>query len=393
MKYLIEYLPRIDCIQIQIEDDIDSITLKEFTSEALVIEYMYLKNGAEKLKRLKMKLPRIVTIYKDQNLQFIKQSECTWSLRLKLNPKKTIAKEDFTLFGSYDLLIDSNLNKWNKKYLTHLKDFQFKCDCCGFVILDSKTNCQILNEMPSSNWMELMDYWHCHKPDPPIDHNYFLNQDLLSFSSSRYSTLKPLVNEILIDGSSFNTLLDTIKGKVTISQQETTMSLRCFNCSNILGERSSSNDLCKLYKWKLKLQCKKLDALDSYPPQNDVILTIWNYVTNYSGRYILLKCKGHDDVLLWIFALGVGVTLTDNIVYSNSIKVLYVTGDGMEGSHSEDQKQHQHHIAKKNTNIEEIKVNELPYERFLIELNKNNQLLPSINQKFNEWKVSYLPLT
>ena len=139
--------------------------------------------------------------------------------------------------------------------------------------------------MPSSNWMELMDYWHCHKPDPPIDHNYFLNQDLLSFSSSRYSTLKPLVNEVLINGSSFNTLLKTIKGKITIYQQWITISFKCINCSNILGERFPSNDLCELYKRKLKVQFKHVKNSDSYPHQNDVILTIRNYVTNYFRRY------------------------------------------------------------------------------------------------------------
>lgn len=58
MKYLIEYLLRIDYIQIQIEYDLESITLKKFSSEMLIIEYKYLKSGTEKEGRLKIELPR-----------------------------------------------------------------------------------------------------------------------------------------------------------------------------------------------------------------------------------------------------------------------------------------------------------------------------------------------
>lgn len=122
MKYLIEYLLRIDCIQIQIEYDLESITLKEFSSEMLIIEYKYLKSGTEKEGRLKIELPRILAIYKGQNLQFLKWFKYIWSLILKLDPKKTISNEDVALFGSYDILI-ADLNKWNKKHLTPLKDF------------------------------------------------------------------------------------------------------------------------------------------------------------------------------------------------------------------------------------------------------------------------------
>ncbi|KAK9460195.1 ubiquitin-conjugating enzyme E2-binding protein [Lipomyces oligophaga] len=36
-------------------------------------------------------------------------------------------------------------------------------------------------DMPSENWYELMDYWHCHKPDDPCGHhaNQPLSRDIL----------------------------------------------------------------------------------------------------------------------------------------------------------------------------------------------------------------------
>lgn len=400
MKYLIEYLPRIDCIQIQIEDDVDNIILKGSSPQEIITECVCNNNDTKRLKQLNMKLPQIVTVTQEKDLQFIRHSKCTWSLRLKLDPEKSHLHEDSTLFGSYDILIDSKLNKWSKKHLKHLKDFQLICERCAFIILDSRTNCQRLNEMPSDNWMELMDYWHCHKPDSQREFTSSSKSDFSTFSSSRNFTLKPSINEVLISGSSFHTLLDTIKDKIEVLQQESEIVLRCINCSNVLGERTASNDICKLYKWKLNLQCIQSNKLDYYPPQNDVILMIWNYVINYSGRHILLKCKGHKNLLIWIFALDIGVTLTDNIVYPNSVKILYLSEDSNENHNITEQGEHlkiyntnTNANKNKNTNIEELTVNELPYEQFLAELNKNNQLLPRTAQMFNKWRVSYLPLT
>lgn len=395
MKYLIEYLPRIDCIQVQIEDDVDSVILKGLTPQEMTIECMRNNNTPQKLQQLNIKLPQVVLAAVEKNLQFIRHSKYMWSLRLKLDPKKNLSHKISTLWGSYDILLGSKLNKWSKKHLKSLKDFQFICDCCKFIILNSDTNCQRLNEMPSDNWVELMDYWHCHKPDTPIEHIDSSKQDLPAFSLSRYSTLEPYINEVLIDGSSFHTLLDTIKDKIKAIQQEGKTILRCIKCSNVLGERTASNNICKLYKWKLNLQCKQSNELDCYPPQNDVILKIWNYVTNYSGRYILLKCKDRKDLLIWIFALDIGVTLTDNVVYPNSVKILYVNGDNNKDHNTTKQGERLKDCNNENKtiNVEEIDVSELPYEKFLAQLNNNNQLLPNAAQVFNKWRISYLPLT
>lgn len=53
--------------------------------------------------------------------------------------------------------------RWTKEELRSDSDFSIECLNCKQKII-SKDNCQVLNDMPSEFWFELMDYWHCHKP-------------------------------------------------------------------------------------------------------------------------------------------------------------------------------------------------------------------------------------
>lgn len=53
-----------------------------------------------------------------------------------------------------------------------------RCRACGSVVLDSPASAPseshagpgwTWKDLPSGNWAEMMDFWHCHKPDPPKD--------------------------------------------------------------------------------------------------------------------------------------------------------------------------------------------------------------------------------
>ena len=50
---------------------------------------------------------------------------------------------------------------------TDLKDdTEFSCRSCGAIIL-KKGIIKSWRDLPSENWAEMMDFWHCHKPDVP----------------------------------------------------------------------------------------------------------------------------------------------------------------------------------------------------------------------------------
>lgn len=58
-------------------------------------------------------------------------------------------------------LSQSNDAPWSAKSLSN--DMEFLCRDCGFIII-KKGVIKEWRDLPSENWAEMMDFWHCHKP-------------------------------------------------------------------------------------------------------------------------------------------------------------------------------------------------------------------------------------
>jgi hypothetical protein len=50
------------------------------------------------------------------------------------------------------------------------EDIEFFCRDCQAVLI-TKGSVKTWKDLPSENWAEMMDFWHCHKPDVPHTHD------------------------------------------------------------------------------------------------------------------------------------------------------------------------------------------------------------------------------
>ncbi|KAH6670633.1 HECT-like ubiquitin-conjugating enzyme-binding-domain-containing protein [Halenospora varia] len=67
----------------------------------------------------------------------------------------------------------SNDGPWSAKTLG--EESEFLCRSCDSVVIKEKT-IKIWKDLPSENWAEMMDFWHCHKPDDHEDeHEHEVN--------------------------------------------------------------------------------------------------------------------------------------------------------------------------------------------------------------------------
>lgn len=57
---------------------------------------------------------------------------------------------------------------WTATSLT--ADTGICCRSCASVIV-SRGTVKLWKDLPSENWAEMMDFWHCHRPDGPHDHD------------------------------------------------------------------------------------------------------------------------------------------------------------------------------------------------------------------------------
>lgn len=59
---------------------------------------------------------------------------------------------------------DGTVTPWTAEQLT--TDTQICCKACGSIIVERGIITQ-WKDLPSEGWAEMMDFWHCHKPDHP----------------------------------------------------------------------------------------------------------------------------------------------------------------------------------------------------------------------------------
>ncbi|CAI4044120.1 hypothetical protein N7582_003284 [Saccharomyces uvarum] len=346
VQYVVEWLPRINRIAVVV-DGWERVQIKS-------VEGTLLSIFGDDGQREDISLPVEVEENVNKPYEFEKgRNDLEHIVKIR---SKCSEKYDNSIMSLPD-------GKWTKRDLCLDPEFSIECLQCKQKVI-SKENCRVLNNMPSEFWMELMDYWHCHKPDVG---------ETKSASYSQYETLEPSENEILIGSSFFQGTPATFKDAVVVKDSAM---LLCKNCSVVLG-LTTAGPLYKLYKWKLRLLRNGMTY--EFPPELDVVLSLISVVKANSCRYALIK-SGGKRLLVWIFSFDIGVTLTGNKQLKRSMKLLY-TDNATTISHC---------LERQNT--EELDTQETTFHAFYSSLQKVNALLPSNMKVMGEWSISYVSL-
>lgn len=355
MKSFVEFLSRIGCILVIIED-VQEVRLLEVDEETISIEFQNMES--EVIYTMKMLLPGNFTI-SDRNVSFKSIEQNVFQLRLKAKCNDIVPSSGF----------DNEIQeKWCKRGLSQLGHFTFNCINCNNRII-SMENFTRLNDMPSEHWEELMDYWHCHKPS--INDANELGTSL--YSRKFKHTLRPIKTELLFGGSNILCLPESLELETTINDKE----ICCKGCGNELGERTKDN-LFKIYKWNLKLY-KNNEEYETFDPIDDILMSLLNFAKEQSGRYISISYK-ETRLLLWLFNTGLHITTSESHTLKDANKILYTTDNELINA------------TIQNHNIEEITVQSSPFQGCISELQQSNEALPISLQKFGKWSVGYLEL-
>lgn len=346
IAFLVEHLPRIGATSVVLE----GVCRPKFSLCAG--QTLEVKDEAGRLVRISLPT-EIVT---EEPLRIDEKGPNWYSLRLKSRPQNLAAYQ--TASKARNIIMSLPEGKWSKKELLGCGSFSVRCLGCQFDIIDER-NCNKLNELPSEFWQELMDYWHCHKPHQPSQEIWY---------SARYNSLQPAVGEVVIGGSFFLAQPDTFAGRTKAADGL----VQCARCSATIGDETKDK-LYKIRKWQVFLSTGEHEK-DLFPPEQDVVFTLLNLLKGYSTRYVLLSSK-ESQLVIWIFAIGLDVTLSNHKVLKNCIKILF-----RQEMSEEEMKKH---------NIEKVEVESLPMQSFMQSLQYYNGLLPRGANSFGEWRVSY----
>lgn len=345
--YLAEEFSNLNSISISIENDqitpscaIKLIRTKSRGSiQVLINEYMEdvtlpidLKEGNE---------IRIKNLSRGQN-----------SLTFSIHTINGTQKVDESTMLFMDGIYNSGTQRWSCKDLQqktpkrgNKNDFKFCCIKCLSPIVDS-SNISMFYDMPSEFWSEMMEFWHCHKPD--IHKN--------EFSKNYNGNLKPKGNDAII--GSYYVLVNSSTGNVKDGQ------VVCGQCNHVLGSLMENTQ--RLLKWNLKLSAD--EKVDTYPPSLHLYNLLMNEVNLSATRKFIVSSKHNDEIrnfYVWVMNIGINASFGNTII-NRGIKVAYNSDPFASGIDVQ--------------NVETIDVPPEVYDDFLTKITNNNSVLPSKNR-------------
>ncbi|KAJ5632902.1 hypothetical protein N7490_009241, partial [Penicillium lividum] len=295
---------------------------------------------------------------------------------------------------------------------------RIRCRACGAQFLDAayppNTPVEELNrtcgwtwkDLPSGNWAEMMDFWHCHKPDPHEEDpkpeaNAALrieeqNAQIKGFGAG--SRVEAIPGTVLIDVATFllaeSDCVGLKKGNEeetvsnpTASQQRT---LDCIACNAIIGMEDPSANGWRLLKASVSLNTNDETAEDqwqSYPGELIVAAQLLELIDRESARRFIVHRGQKNGLLLWVF--------NPDLRYSNSnsgysvnaqkaMKVLYQTLEDVDLILNRDMGR------PSPLSVEELELPSMIFEALSDALVHSNQMLPISARRFNEWTVGLL---
>ncbi|EKD16227.1 snf2 family helicase [Drepanopeziza brunnea f. sp. 'multigermtubi' MB_m1] len=180
----------------------------------------------------------------------------------------------------------SNEAPWSAKDIS--EDAEFACRECKAVILEKGT-VRVWKDLPSENWAEMMDYWHCHKPDAPValsEANGSSGQESRDFSGVAASK-----------GYGANTRFLARSGIGLINITTFLLaSVDCKNLKGLLGLVDSQAGGIRIYKWRLTLlpDCYLVTMYcpnDLYSVRSEAlrIIVLYCYVQYERNLYLMYR--------------------------------------------------------------------------------------------------------
>lgn len=336
---------------------ISSISLRIFTPHASVFVPSYLQFDGEGSTNVKL----VYTNKSEINITLPARISASQSYQKVSLLNKTTNNEDGS--SSIAISIKSQNNRLvipqheadsgrrtGTKFLSKSENFPFDyktlqeiCSHGGKYIQCAFCSANIINAadifpwkpLPSETWAEMMDFWHCHKPDEnstlynksyavskfiPSKNAAFVGQSYLLFNNDNV--------DALFNGPGSNSNNDNAENNTgTLKADIRFTKIQCPQCKSYLGDQDTETS-CKLFKWNLCFQ-----DLPKVPSYFYVSAQIDELVASH-GIYSFCFYSEEDDhdpcLFVWVINADVEYTYTGSSLLSKSgtpkgFKVLYST--------------------------------------------------------------------
>ncbi|KAF2847633.1 hypothetical protein T440DRAFT_470913 [Plenodomus tracheiphilus IPT5] len=209
----------------------------------------------------------------------------TKELTLRMQLEETDDTDVLGALNSEDR--QANVVPWDGASLNEVGDAVVCCKNCGEVMV-GKGRVSEWRDLPNENWAEMMDFWHCHKPDESHAHGKEEEEAVGNKGYAAANRLQALGGVGFVDLTSFLFKEDDCEG-AQLSPEGPTQSqaITCRHCDHILGHPDLAAGGWRLQKWNLGMRSSTFFAAGlptSYSPQKWISARFLHLIENSGVR-------------------------------------------------------------------------------------------------------------
>ncbi|KAL5332971.1 ubiquitin-conjugating enzyme E2-binding protein [Aspergillus crustosus] len=302
---------------------------------------------------------------------------------------------------------------------------KLRCGQCESVILDvpnasstapdvngdnapqSQTVGWAWKDLPSGNWAEMMDFWHCHKPDPhEEDRDKGASGHLIEDENSKvkgYGASNQVLatpGTVLVDVATFlasdlecKRLKKVTKQRPDGSPLPLEEELLCDGCNTLIGVEDTIAKGWRLFKTSLSAGFPSVESpheLDWERHQTELVVAahLLELIERESARRFIVHCGEKDGLLIWVFNPDMRYSNTSSqhaIASQRALKVFFQAIANVEDLlHPEPGK-------TSSLSLEELRLPSNTYESLVTALETSNNRLPQSARTFQDsWRVGIL---
>ncbi|KAK1079616.1 hypothetical protein LTR33_006241 [Friedmanniomyces endolithicus] len=236
-------------------------------------------------------------------------------------------------------------------------------------------------DLPSEGWAEMMDFWHCHKPDEPHGHAQEAENVSRGFAANSKLTTRPGLG--LVGPMGF--LLST--GDCIMLEIQSA-SILCMKCHTAIGVLDPSTEGFKLRKPCLSVAVSQKSSSQGYSHEKWLSSALLTAAESQGVMRLALhtsdECSDHPISMMhtWLFApdLMISSSAADTTDAIKVVKVLYREGVPADLET----------LGKMGSAEGELEVSEEEWCEMRTLLDRDAALLPEKARRFQQWKVGLL---
>ncbi|KAH0608057.1 uncharacterized protein H6S33_002109 [Morchella sextelata] len=241
------------------------------------------------------------------------------------------------------------------------KSVSLMCKACACVLVDGAA-VKTWKDLPSGNWAEMMEFWHCHKPGPDKKKQQINGAHTNAHTApiaaaaaaaaatngegARYGVLQggfgAEAGTVLVDLTYFLVAQADCVGVQVVESTQYPHGLYCTNCKAHLGATDPQTRSYSLNKWKLKLHLSAHGISEeySYPLEPFLAAKLLALAEGEGVRRMLVSSSAQEEkskLRLWLFSTDVRYTSSAVERPMRAVKVFYQEDDGAEGGGQQQQ--------------------------------------------------------